>query len=190
MVTAKKYQSLNISGMTCANCAKGIEKHLTKIGIKEVKVDFANAEAHFLSKKFSFLNNDLENIDTLQNIGSYKQKIALIPFANLNKDEDGAFLVDGIVEDLITEFSMIKEIEILSRQSCFDFREKNYSTEEFKKEMNILIANKQKEMTEGMAKCQENVKAAVDGKFNENISVKKIYLIFKMKLLEKLLYLL
>ena len=39
--------------------------------------------AHFLSKKGSFLNNELENIDTLQNIGSYKQKIAVIPFANL-----------------------------------------------------------------------------------------------------------
>ena len=33
-------------------------------------------------------------------------------------------LVDGIVEDLITEFSMIKELEIISRQSCFDFRDK------------------------------------------------------------------
>jgi len=93
--------------------------------------------AHFLSKKGSLLNNELENIDTLQNIGSYKQKIAVIPFANLNKDEDGAFLVDGIVEDLITEFSMIKEIEILSRQSCFDFREKNYSIEQFKKEFDL-----------------------------------------------------
>ena len=33
------------------------------------------------------------------NSGSYKQKIAVIPFTNLNKDEDGAFLVDGIVEN-------------------------------------------------------------------------------------------
>ncbi|MDG1119535.1 MAG: hypothetical protein P8O01_01270, partial [SAR86 cluster bacterium] len=49
--------------------------------------------------------------------GDYKQKIAVIPFTNLNKDEDGAFLVDGIVEDLITEFSMISEIEIVSRQT-------------------------------------------------------------------------
>ena len=40
-------------------------------------------------------------------IGAYKQKIAVIPFTNLNKDDDGSFLVDGIVEDLITEFSMI-----------------------------------------------------------------------------------
>ena len=38
---------------------------------------------------------------------------------NLNEDKDGAFLVDGVVEDLITEFSMIKEIEVASRKTCF-----------------------------------------------------------------------
>ena len=50
MTNANKYQSLNISGMTCANCAKGIEKHLSKQGIKEVNVDFSNSEAHYLSE--------------------------------------------------------------------------------------------------------------------------------------------
>ncbi len=59
--------------------------------------------------------------------GDYKQKIAVIPFTNLNKDEDGAFLVDGIVEDLITEFSMISEIEIVSRPTCFNLRDENLS---------------------------------------------------------------
>lgn len=49
MSSGKKYQTLHISGMTCANCAKGIEKHLSKKGIKDVNVDFSNAEAHFLS---------------------------------------------------------------------------------------------------------------------------------------------
>ena len=64
--------------------------------------------------------------------GDYKQKIAVIPFANLNKDDDGAFLVDGIVEDLITEFSMIREIEIVSRQTCFNLREENLSHHEYR----------------------------------------------------------
>ena len=52
MTSTKKYQSLHISGMTCANCAKGIEKHLTKKGNKEIRVDFASAEAHFLQDDF------------------------------------------------------------------------------------------------------------------------------------------
>ena len=64
--------------------------------------------------------------------GDYKLKIAVIPFTNLNKDHDGAFLVDGIVEDLITEFSMISEIEIVSRQTCFNLRDENLSHQEYR----------------------------------------------------------
>ena len=69
--------------------------------------------------------------------GDYKQKIAVIPFANLNKDDDGAFLVDGIVEDLITEFSMISEIEIVSRQTCFNLREENLSHQEYREKYEL-----------------------------------------------------
>ena len=65
---------------------------------------------------------------------TYKQKLAVIPFENLNEDKEGAFLVDGIVEDLITEFSMIKEIEVASRKTCFSFRNNDYNTQSFKDE--------------------------------------------------------
>ena len=65
---------------------------------------------------------------------AYRQKLAVIPFENLNEDKDGAFLVDGVVEDLITEFSMIKEIEVASRKTCFTFRNKDYTAQEFKEE--------------------------------------------------------
>ena len=40
----------------------------------------------------------------------------------------------GVVEDLITEFSMIKEIEVASRKTCFTFRNKDYTAQEFKEE--------------------------------------------------------
>ena len=69
--------------------------------------------------------------------GDYKQKIAVIPFTNLNKDEDGAFLVDGIVEDLITEFSMISEIEIVSRQTCFNLRDENLSHSDYREKYEL-----------------------------------------------------
>ena len=61
----------------------------------------------------------------------YKPKLAVLPFSNMNNDEEGGFLVDGIVEDLITEFSMIKELDIISRQSCFDFRESDLDLKTF-----------------------------------------------------------
>ena len=91
---------------------------------------------YFLKRK-GIISNEGISGNTTNKEGSYKQKIAVIPFTNLNKDDQGAFLVDGIVEDLITEFSMIKEIEILSRQSCFDFRDKSYSMDQFKTDFNL-----------------------------------------------------
>ena len=93
-----------------------------------------------------FFNKDVKNNNEVnlyhqtsnqKKIGAYKQKIAVIPFTNLNKDDDGSFLVDGIVEDLITEFSMIKEIEILSRQTCFDYRDKKYDIDKFKTDFDL-----------------------------------------------------
>ncbi len=62
---------------------------------------------------------------------NYKPKLAVMPFSNMNNDEEGGYLVDGIVEDLITEFSMIRELELVSRQSCFDFRSNELELKEF-----------------------------------------------------------
>ena len=62
---------------------------------------------------------------------SRKPKIALLPFSNLNNDEESGYLVDGIVEDLTTEFSMIEEMEIISRQSSFDHRHSGEPLEKF-----------------------------------------------------------
>ena len=46
----------------------------------------------------------------------------MLPFANNSNNDDSGYLADGIVEDLITEFSMIKEFDVLSRQTAFDIQ--------------------------------------------------------------------
>ena len=88
--------------------------------------------SYFLQSKTS-LDNQLDSSKKIFD-PTYRQKLAVIPFENLNDDKEGAFLVDGVVEDLITEFSMIKEIEVASRKTCFSFRNKDYTTQEFKDE--------------------------------------------------------
>ena len=79
-------------------------------------------------------NNTDETLPELpkKNISSdYKKKIAVIPFENLNNDDEGDFLVDGIVEDLITEFSMIKEIRISTRKTCFSLKNSDVDIDNF-----------------------------------------------------------
>lgn len=53
--------------------------------------------------------------------GSIKPRLMLIPFRNVNKSEDNDFLVEGIADDIITEFSMINSLEIMSRNTTFDY---------------------------------------------------------------------
>ena len=55
--------------------------------------------------------------------GEAKPRLMLLPFRNLNKSEDNDFLVDGIVDDIITELSMINSIEIMSRNTTFDYKD-------------------------------------------------------------------
>ena len=51
-----------------------------------------------------------------------KPRLAILPFDNNSRESDAGFLVDGIVEDLITEFSMIRELDVLSRATTSEFK--------------------------------------------------------------------
>jgi len=42
---------LDVEGMTCANCALGVEKQLKKLGADDIKVNFALGEATFVAPK-------------------------------------------------------------------------------------------------------------------------------------------
>jgi len=91
----------------------------------------------YISKRKS-IDEEVLLVDSGENKASdYKQKIGVIPFENLNNDNDGAFLVDGIVEDLITELSMIQEIAVATRKTCFSLRGKDFTTNEFKDEYGL-----------------------------------------------------
>ncbi len=57
--------------------------------------------------------------------------IAILPFKNLNANEDSAFLIDGIFEDILTELSMVRQVSIVSRQSSMNFTESGANLDQF-----------------------------------------------------------
>ena len=57
--------------------------------------------------------NVTETADNNLEVVSKKPRLAVLPFTNDGRDEDSGYLADGIVEDLITEFSRIREFEIV-----------------------------------------------------------------------------
>ena len=86
-----------------------------------------------INKRKSINKDILKSLDkNLEQIDNQRPKIAVIPFENLNKDDDGQFLVDGIAEDLLTELSMVKEISVATRKTCFGLREKDITSQDFK----------------------------------------------------------
>ena len=70
-------------------------------------------------------------------VSNAKPRLIVLPFRNLNNVEDNDFLVDGIVEDLITEFSRINSIEIISRNTAFSFKGKEIDNTQIAAEFGI-----------------------------------------------------
>ncbi|MEM8899504.1 MAG: cation-translocating P-type ATPase [Bacteroidota bacterium] len=56
---------LNVKGMTCVNCALGIEKYLKKEGLQEVQVDFSNEEVQFELIEDKDLKGIIQGIEKL-----------------------------------------------------------------------------------------------------------------------------
>ncbi len=60
-----------------------------------------------------------------QDKGSDRPSIAILPFDNLSSDPDQAFLADGIVEDVTTELSRFRTLDVIARNSAFAYRGKS-----------------------------------------------------------------
>jgi len=56
-----------------------------------------------------------------------KPSVAVLPFANLNRDSDEDYFADGIAEDIISALSKNRWLTIVARNSAFAFRASNDS---------------------------------------------------------------
>ena len=113
---------------------KRIQVAIDSIGnaqLKNIEGDFPlfqikppNASESMLKTSTNSTNESYSQITRaplVEESGSIKPRLMLIPFRNVNKSEDNDFLVEGIADDIITEFSMINSLEIMSRNTTFDY---------------------------------------------------------------------
>ncbi len=121
-----------ISDVVNQQINKKIEQKIHSLG----KIELKNISSDF--EVFSILGDGKNKISKKTNPSvNKKPKFAILPFVNTSKDEDSGFLVDGIVEDLITEFSMMREFDILSRQTSVNFKDDNQDIKEFSKKFDL-----------------------------------------------------
>ena len=121
-----------ISDVVNQQINKKIEQKIHSLG----KIELKNISSDF--EVFSILGDGKNKISKKTSLSvNKKPKFAILPFVNTSKDEDSGFLVDGIVEDLITEFSMMREFDILSRQTSVNFKDENQDIKEFSKKFDL-----------------------------------------------------
>ncbi len=48
--------------------------------------------------------------------------VAVLPFDNMSKDHEQEFFADGLTEDIITELSRFKDLDVIARNSSFQYK--------------------------------------------------------------------
>ena len=68
--------------------------------------------------------------ETTKPPGSEKPSIAVLPFANMSNDPEQEYFADGIVEDIITALSHIRQWRVVARNSSFVYKGQNVDIRE------------------------------------------------------------
>ena len=66
-----------------------------------------------------------------------KPSIAVLPFTNLSSDPEQEYLVDGIVDDIITELSRFSDLFVIARNSSFQYKGKATDVRQIGRELGV-----------------------------------------------------
>ncbi len=115
--------------------SKKINSIAEHIGNKKLK----NIDDEFPVYQISISKNDNpeKNDINTENLSNKKVRLLVLPFRNSNSSQENEELVDGIVEDLITEFSLIKPIEIMSNATTASFKGSDVNLKDLKREFDV-----------------------------------------------------
>ena len=117
-----------VSRVVREQVAKRVSFSIDSAGSRSLKNIAEDFEVFSVATSFSQATNkaapDVQStlVGSVSGSDQRKPKLAILPFNNASRDDDSGFLIDGIVEDLITEFSMMREFEILSRATVAEFK--------------------------------------------------------------------
>jgi len=67
----------------------------------------------------------------------WKNSIAVLPFADLSPDKDQEYFCDGMIDDLITRLTHIKELKVIARTSVLRYKNSQKDIKEIGKELGV-----------------------------------------------------
>ena len=66
-----------------------------------------------------------------------EKSIAVLPFDNLSRDPDNAYLVDGIQDEILTRLAKVADLKVISRTSTQQFKSKPGNLPEIAKQLGV-----------------------------------------------------
>ena len=125
---ASRLESLAQSGGIC------LSKNVHEIVYNKTNFDFHDlGEQKVKNTKFHAVDVKLDGISQRkfqesttghQSSTEKPPAIAVLPFANMSRDPEQEFFVDGITEDIITNLSLWRNFPVISRSSSFTYKGK------------------------------------------------------------------
>lgn len=68
---------------------------------------------------------------------SHEKSIAVLPFKNLSDSASNQYFIDGLMEEILTNLSIIHGLRVISRTSVEQFRKSNKTAPEIGKKLNV-----------------------------------------------------
>ena len=102
-------------------------------------ISFAAVVIFLVFTGYMLLNTLFRQSNSLKGIHLNKQEksIAVLPFKNLGGDKENQYFADGVMEDILTNLSYIKEFKVISRTSAEEFRESTLNMHEISKKLGV-----------------------------------------------------
>jgi adenylate cyclase len=68
---------------------------------------------------------------------SPRNRVAVLPFANMSPDPADEYFADGLTEELIDRLSQVRELEVIARTSVMSYKKKEKKAAEIAKELSV-----------------------------------------------------
>ncbi|HQW04832.1 MAG: hypothetical protein IPH05_10020 [Flavobacteriales bacterium] len=63
--------------------------------------------------------------------------VAVLPFVNMSSDPDQEFFSDGLTEDIITQLAKIKDLHVISRTTCMQYKGDTLTVKQIGAQLNV-----------------------------------------------------
>jgi serine/threonine protein kinase len=63
--------------------------------------------------------------------------VAVLPFINANRDDDGEFFADGVTEDIISALAKLSGLKVAAKSSSFQFKNRSVTFEEVRDKLGV-----------------------------------------------------